>query len=101
MELQLERVAKRMEGRGIDLAFTPAVKKFIAEKGYDAHYGARPIKRAIQKEILDPMAQEIIGGKMPDGGRVLVDIKDDKAVFLKQIKKTATRERVSAILAKS
>jgi len=101
VELQLERVAKRMEGRGIDLAFTPAVKKFIAEKGYDAHYGARPIKRAIQKEILDPMAQEIIGGKMPDGGRVLVDIKDDKAVFLKQIKKTATRERVSAILAKS
>ncbi|OHA02376.1 MAG: ATP-dependent chaperone ClpB [Candidatus Sungbacteria bacterium RIFCSPHIGHO2_02_FULL_52_23] len=101
VELQLDRVAKRMEGRGIDLAFTPAVKKFIAEKGYDAHYGARPIKRAIQKEILDPMAQEIIGGKMPDGGRVLVDIKDDKAVFLKQIKKTATRERVSAILAKS
>ncbi|MBI2056411.1 MAG: AAA family ATPase [Candidatus Sungbacteria bacterium] len=87
VEIQLDRMAKRMEGRDIAIAFTPELKKFIAIKGFDAHYGARPLKRAIQTHILDSLAQEIIGGKISGGDSILADVKDGKVVFLKNVKK--------------
>ena len=109
VDLQLARVAKRMEAREITLAFTPALKEFIAEKGYDPNYGARPLKRAIQTHILDPLAQEIISRGIQSGDRILADARDGKAHFAKQEKRSHARsrlpvqagERVAAMLAKS
>ena len=104
VELQLVRVAKRMEQREIALAFSPALKEFIVEKGYDPNYGARPLKRAIQTHILDPLAQEIISRRIQSGDRVLADAADGRIHFAKQEKKSvmrAPRERVAAMLAKS
>jgi len=103
VELQLARVAKRMEQREIALAFTQELKEFIAEKGYDPNYGARPLKRAIQTHILDPLAQEIISRRIQSGDRVLADARDAKVYFAKQEKKSHARprERVAAMLAKS
>jgi len=92
-DIQLEKVAKRMEGREIEISFTPELRKFIAEKGYDEHYGARPLKRVIQSQILDPLAQEIIGGKIKAGDVVLADVKDGKVIFSKGSKKVNSQER--------
>ena len=75
--IQLERLAKRMETRGYELVFTDALLDFIAEVGYDPIYGARPLKRAIQQEIENGLAQEILSGHLLPG-QVIVDYIDNK-----------------------
>ncbi|MDQ6574959.1 MAG: ATP-dependent chaperone ClpB, partial [Haemophilus haemolyticus] len=70
--IQLERLAKRMETRGYELVFTDALLDFIGEVGYDPIYGARPLKRAIQQEIENGLAQEILSGHLLPG-QVIVD----------------------------
>ena len=75
--IQLERLAKRMEARGYELVFTEALLDFIGEVGYDPIYGARPLKRAIQQEIENGLAQEILSGHLLPG-QVIVDYIDNK-----------------------
>lgn len=98
VELQLEKVKGRMERRGIKISFTEGLKKFMAEKGYDPQWGARPLKRAIQTLILDPLAQEIIAGHTKDGDGVLADAQDEKVVFLKNMKKVGGKRMAAAIV---
>ena len=76
--IQLERLAKRMETRGYGLVFTDALLDFIAEVGYDPIYGARPLKRAIQQEIENSLAQQILSGQLLPGKVVTVDYTDGK-----------------------
>ena len=76
--IQLERLAKRMETRGYELVFTDALLDFIAEVGYDPIYGARPLKRAIQQEIENSLAQQILSGQLLPGKVVTVDYTDGK-----------------------
>ena len=76
--IQLERLAKRMEARGYELVFTDALLDFIAEVGYDPIYGARPLKRAIQQEIENSLAQQILSGQLLPGKVVTVDYTDGK-----------------------
>nr|WP_314689433.1 ATP-dependent chaperone ClpB [uncultured Haemophilus sp.] len=71
--IQLERLAKRMETRGYELVFTEALLDFIGEVGYDPIYGARPLKRAIQQEIENSLAQQILSGQLLPGKVVTVD----------------------------
>ena len=76
--IQLERLAKRMETRGYELVFTDALLDFIAEVGYDPIYGARPLKRAIQQEIENSLAQQVLSGQLLSGKVVTVDYVDGK-----------------------
>lgn len=78
--IQLERLAKRMETRGYEIVFTEALIDFIGEVGYDPIYGARPLKRAIQQEIENPLAQQILSGKLLPSSIVTVDYVDGKVV---------------------
>ena len=71
--IQLERLAKRMETRGYELVFTDALLDFIGEVGYDPIYGARPLKRAIQQEIENSLAQQILSGALLPGKVVTID----------------------------
>ena len=100
VEIQLERVKKRMEGREISISFTLELKKFIAEKGYDPSYGARPLKRAIQSQILDPLAQEIIAGHIKPEEIIMVDAKEGKVIVGKGVRRANGRRSV-AMAAKS
>ncbi len=93
-ELELKKVAKRLESKKIKISFAPEVIAFVAEKGFDPHFGARPIKRFIQKEILDPLALEIISRKIKEGDWVKVVLKEQKIVFEKV--KNKKREAVPA-----
>jgi ATP-dependent Clp protease ATP-binding subunit ClpB len=73
VELQLERVKKLLAGRRIQIEVSAEAKKLLAEKGYDPHYGARPLKRVIQRLLQDPLAMKILEGQFPEGSKVSVD----------------------------
>ena len=78
--IQLERLARRMETRGYEIVFTEALIDFIGEVGYDPVYGARPLKRAIQQEIENPLAQQILSASLLPSSVVTVDYVDGKVV---------------------
>jgi ATP-dependent Clp protease ATP-binding subunit ClpB len=73
VEIQLGNLRKRLAERKVSLALTDAAKAFVVRTGYDPAYGARPLKRAIQKEIETPLARLLLKGDVPDGGSVAVD----------------------------
>lgn len=73
VDIQLEGLRKRLTERGIKLELTDAAKEIIAEEGYDPTYGARPLKRAIQRLIQDPLAKRMLAGEFKDGDTVRVD----------------------------
>jgi ATP-dependent Clp protease ATP-binding subunit ClpB len=82
--LQIDRLAKRLAGQNIVLEVTPEAMAFVAKEGYDPVYGARPLKRAIQREILDPLSMEILKGRFKEGDRIEVAEKDGEMVFTKR-----------------
>ncbi|MEE9282285.1 MAG: ATP-dependent chaperone ClpB, partial [Myxococcota bacterium] len=73
VEIQLARVQKLLDERRIEIEVSDEAKHLLAEKGYDPHYGARPLKRVIQRMLQDPMAMRILEGDFPEGSKVLVD----------------------------
>ncbi len=73
VDIQLDRVRKLLADKRIELEVTEEARKFLAEKGYDPHYGARPLKRVIQRMLQDPLALKILEGEFPEGSKVLVD----------------------------
>ena len=81
VDVQLRRLATRLEERRLTLTLTDAARDLLAERGYDPVYGARPLKRAIQQLILDPLAYKIIAGDIVDGNHVVIDKDNDDLTF--------------------
>jgi ATP-dependent Clp protease ATP-binding subunit ClpA len=81
VELELTKVQQRCLGRGIEIKFSEKAKDFLAKKGFDPHLGARPLKRVIQRLILDPLALRIVSGEVGPASYVLVDAAENKIVF--------------------
>ena len=73
MEIQLERLRARLAERHIALKLTDEAREYLAAAGYDPQYGARPLKRAIQKELETPLGKLLLKGEVTDGQEVLVD----------------------------
>ncbi len=94
VEIQLGGLRKRLADRHIELELTDRVRGHLVRSGYDPSYGARPLKRAIQREIETPLARRILGGEVRDGHRVVVDL--DPAGHLVFESKLASREREAA-----
>ncbi len=80
IDLQLAEVQKRLDAKKIKLDVTEAVRKILAEKGFDPIFGARPLKRVIQNLILDELALKIIEGKINEGAKVIVGLNKDKKI---------------------
>lgn len=78
--IQLARLYKRLEEHGYEVSATPAALEKIGEAGFDPIFGARPLKRAIQQEIENPLAQEILSGKLLPGKPVVLDVENDEIV---------------------
>ena len=74
VDIQLERVRKLLGERGIEIDLSDAALERLAEKGYDPHYGARPLKRVIQRMLQDPLATSILEGDFPEGSKIRVDV---------------------------
>ena len=87
VDLQLERVGKMLADRGVKLEVTPAAKEAIMHEGYDAAYGARPMRRAIQHLVQDPLALRLLAGDFLAGETVVAD-KDGESGKLKFTKQT-------------
>jgi len=81
VDLQLERVKKRLEGQHITLELSDDAKVLLAREGYDPAYGARPLKRAIQKHIENPLAMEMLQGSFLEGANILASVNEGKIVF--------------------
>lgn len=79
-QIQLDRLAKRMETQGYQIRFSDAALDFIADIGYDPVYGARPLKRAIQNEVENPLAQQILSGKLLPNKPVTADYENSRIV---------------------
>ena len=76
VEIQLGRLRQRLEDRHITLELTPSARRHLVKTGYDPVYGARPLKRAIQRELETPLARKILAGELNGGERVVVDYDD-------------------------
>jgi ATP-dependent Clp protease ATP-binding subunit ClpB len=77
VEITVDRLSKRLNERRLELAVTPAARLWLADKGYDALYGARPLRRLMQKEIDDRLAKALLSGEIHDGDTVRVDLASD------------------------
>jgi ATP-dependent Clp protease ATP-binding subunit ClpB len=83
VELQLERLRARLAERGIELELTEAAKETLAEAGWDPTYGARPLKRALQRMVENPLAMRLLEGDFSDGDSIRVDAQNGELVFQK------------------
>jgi len=81
VEIQLRRLSKRLKQQKITLDLSDSAKELLAREGYDPVYGARPLRRTIQKEILDPLSIDILQGKFHEDQRIRVDAKDGALEF--------------------
>lgn len=96
-KLMLDEVSARIAGREIYLQFTEDTKKFMTRSGYDMTYGARPLRRAITKELEDTLSEEMLKGNIVKGDEVLVDIRDEKLFYTKVGKREVRVEKRTGI----
>jgi ATP-dependent Clp protease ATP-binding subunit ClpC len=93
IDIELNHLYKRVEDLGYKLKLTEKAKDFISEKGYDSSFGARPLKRAIQKYVEDPLAEEIIKAELVEGDIIEVDLAEDNESLLVNVNKPAKSGR--------
>jgi ATP-dependent Clp protease ATP-binding subunit ClpB len=88
VDIQMEQVRRRMAERKIGIELTDAARELLVEEGYDAVYGARPLKRTIQRLILDPLALQVLEGKFLEGDTVVVNAEKGAIVLYKEENRT-------------
>ncbi len=88
IDIELKKLFARIKDIGYDLHLTPKAKDYIADKGFDKQYGARPLKRAIQKYIEDSLAEEIVNSKLEEGDSIYMDLDEAKEELTIEIKKS-------------
>ncbi|HEY4024813.1 MAG TPA: AAA family ATPase, partial [Candidatus Dormibacteraeota bacterium] len=86
VDIQLAALQRRLADRNIELHVTEAARKLLAERGWDPVYGARPLKRTIQRLVQDPLALMILEGRFRDGDHVVVDVADGELTFREMVR---------------
>ncbi len=81
LELEVLKVIQRLKGRNIQIQLDEKAKDYLVEKGFDPTYGARPMRRAVERYLEDPLAEEILKGKLHDNNPIQVTVEQDKLVF--------------------
>ena len=85
VKLQIDLLAKRLEGQGIELSASPEAVEYMAEKGFDPQFGARPVKRLIQKEVLNALSKQLLAGTIDREQPIVMDVFDSQVVFRKPL----------------
>jgi ATP-dependent Clp protease ATP-binding subunit ClpB len=83
VDIQLKRLEKRLAQQNLSMEVDAAAKRFLAKEGYDPQFGARPLKRAIQEQVLDPLAMRVLEGEFKPGDRIKVTAQDGELLFKK------------------
>jgi ATP-dependent Clp protease ATP-binding subunit ClpC len=94
IDLEIHKVSQRIKAKEISITLDDKAKDFLIEKGYDPQYGARPMRRAVERYLEDPMAEEILRGTVKAGDVATVTVEDGKLVF--HVPNTATEEPAGA-----
>ncbi len=81
IEIQLQTLGKRLSDRKITVSFTDAARDLLIEEGFDPVYGARPLRRTIQRRVLDPLALALLEGRFKDGDHIAIDVQGDALAF--------------------
>jgi ATP-dependent Clp protease ATP-binding subunit ClpB len=81
VDIQVRLLSERLAQRGLTLELTDAARDRLATAGYDPAFGARPLRRLIQREIQDPLAMRLLSGEVQEGDRIVVDAEDEALVF--------------------
>jgi ATP-dependent Clp protease ATP-binding subunit ClpB len=89
VDIQIHGLLRRLEDRKIHVELTEGAKAFLVAEGYDPAYGARPLKRTIQRRVLDPLAMRVLQGEFREGDRVIADAGDGSLTFTRQQAVTA------------
>ena len=84
VEIQINRLEKRLAQQNLTLDVDAAAKKLLAREGYDPQFGARPLKRAIQDQLLNPLSMRLLEGEFKPGDKIKVTVKDDELVFTRK-----------------
>jgi ATP-dependent Clp protease ATP-binding subunit ClpC len=84
VDLQMKEVRSRLSDHGLEIELTNKANKWLAEQGYDKDFGARPLKRALQRYVESPLSVKLLQGEFNKGDRVLVDAKDGELIFKHQ-----------------
>ncbi|MEO7297787.1 MAG: ATP-dependent Clp protease ATP-binding subunit [Verrucomicrobiota bacterium] len=85
LDLEISKVLIRLKGKNIELTLDEKAKDFLVEKGYDPNYGARPMRRSVEKYLEDPLAEEILKGNVQNNDPVTVTVEEGKLVFKQQV----------------
>jgi ATP-dependent Clp protease ATP-binding subunit ClpB len=96
VDLQVEALATRVRERGIEIVLTDKARELLANLGFDPDYGARPLRRVIQKQLIDRLALAMLEGNFADGDTVEVDVADGELTFKKVDRLTRETEPVAA-----
>ena len=81
LDLEVDKVLERLRHKNLKLELDAKAKDFLVEKGYDPQYGARPMRRSVERFLEDPLAEEILKGNLHEGEPILVTAMNDKLVF--------------------
>ncbi|RDV84751.1 ATP-dependent Clp protease ATP-binding subunit [Ammonifex thiophilus] len=84
VDLMLKDVAKRLKEQGVEVEFSDALKELLAQKGYDENFGARPLRRTIQRLVEDKLSEEMLKGTFAKGDKVLVDVENGEVVVKRE-----------------
>jgi ATP-dependent Clp protease ATP-binding subunit ClpC len=78
VDLQMKEVSGRLNENGLNVVLTPSAREWLAKAGYDENFGARPLKRAIQKHVESPLSVKLLGGHFKAGDTVIIDVDKEK-----------------------
>ena len=81
VDIQLKRLQKRLEQQKLNIELDTPAKRLLAKEGFDPQFGARPLKRAIQEKLIDPLAMRVLEGEFKPGDRIKVTAHDGELVF--------------------
>ena len=85
VEIELGYLIEQLKERNVHLEFTEAAKALLVEKGYDPDYGGRPLRRAIQRLVENPLSDDMLKGKFKEGDRIIVDVNDEKEIVFRTV----------------
>jgi ATP-dependent Clp protease ATP-binding subunit ClpB len=83
VDIQIDVLKERLKDKKIEIELTASCREFMADKGFSPEYGARPVKRVIQKLIVDPLSLKVIQGQFKEGDKITIDVKNREIVFKK------------------
>ncbi len=84
VDIQLQKLEKRLAAQHLSLEVDKAAKRFLAKEGYDPQFGARPLKRAIQENLVDPLAMKVLAGDFKSGDHIKAIMQGSELVFVKK-----------------